>query len=163
MRFHDTLTAPRQTGTTRDRPRPGQLRVTTPAQDRHVVPTHLKNRLKPQILIDNSSVSRDGEVEMIRLVCLTLLLLDVVSRVETGSSMTEKINDRQQRTLTKLITLNKKAKRWLHHLEKSAGRENDDYTSEREEEMGHRSQRRQSRAEEDEQFEALLGHIFGRT
>ncbi|XP_046562402.1 uncharacterized protein LOC124271353 isoform X2 [Haliotis rubra] len=139
MRFHDTLTAPRQTGTTRDRPRPGQLRVTTPAQDRHVVPTHLKNRLKPQILIDNSSVSRDG------------------------SSMTEKINDRQQRTLTKLITLNKKAKRWLHHLEKSAGRENDDYTSEREEEMGHRSQRRQSRAEEDEQFEALLGHIFGRT
>ena len=36
-----------QTGSTRDRPRTGQPRVTTPAQDRHIVLSHLRNRFLP--------------------------------------------------------------------------------------------------------------------
>lgn len=35
-----------QTGTTRDRPRSGQPRVTTPAQDRHIRATHLRDRFR---------------------------------------------------------------------------------------------------------------------
>ncbi len=37
----------RQTGVTRDRPRSGQPRVTTVAQDRRIRTMHLRNRLRP--------------------------------------------------------------------------------------------------------------------
>ena len=36
-----------QAGPTRDRPRPGQPRVTTPAQDRHIRLTHLCHPFQP--------------------------------------------------------------------------------------------------------------------
>lgn len=36
-----------QTGSTRDRPRPGQQRVTTARQDRHIVRTHVRDRTLP--------------------------------------------------------------------------------------------------------------------
>lgn len=50
------------TGSVRDRPRTGQPRVTTPAQDRHIVLSHLRNRFLPAAETARATMGTRGNV-----------------------------------------------------------------------------------------------------
>ena len=49
-----------QTGSVRDRPRPGSLLVTTPLQDRNIIQTHNRNRFLPASTTAANLVGRHG-------------------------------------------------------------------------------------------------------
>ena len=65
------------TGSARDRLRSGQPRVTTPAQDRHIVLSHLRNRSLPASQTARAIVGRRGQVSR---------MTDIVSSACNGQS-----------------------------------------------------------------------------